>query len=624
VGEGRLECPRCADAEPWEILHASLSAMERGMHDAASDAELISWLYMPETRGPRRDDVADWVYEIPAHTPGGVTLAFNFETGVRRTQCGKELVGGDYWLSTPGPSPRFERIAGAARVGGTPVCAKIQASCSHEVATVPHVPVPTLLYRKLAGMRRLGVSSTMLCWYFGNYPGLMNRGAGELSFEPFPEDEDAFLRRLAAIHWGEEHAAAVVEAWKAFGEGYENFPLTVLFQYYGPMHDGPVWPLLLKPEDAPLNPTWLLASESTREPWPPGGDRIGECILDALSLDDAVELTRRMSAAWDRGVAILQSLAPQVAEDRERTLDIGVARALGIQFRTGHNILRFYAKREAMFRMQGEGRLAVLEELAAIVREELELNEELLTLCARDSRLGFHSEAEGYKYHPEMIRWRMRQLRHVLDGHVPELERIIRGGAPLFPEYTGARPTGAVARSAPCDDSLWRSADLAAPPSFRWEDCRDGADVIGVSWAAGHDAQALYVAASGPAEAARSADAPPIGRVLVKIEPRRLWPCKHFEFVPGAPARAELADRVAPQSVEGRVIEVDGRWRAALRIPFARIGMSAESPHPVRVNVLVTPGGKGTVSWRPDNPLAGRLRLGTDNPADLGWLVFAR
>jgi len=52
------------------------------------------------------------------------------------------------------------------------------------LATVPFVPVPSLLYRKFAGMRRLGVTHTMLCWYFGNYPGLMNQAAGLLSCEP--------------------------------------------------------------------------------------------------------------------------------------------------------------------------------------------------------------------------------------------------------------------------------------------------------------------------------------------------------------------------------------------------------------------------------------------------------
>ncbi len=624
VGGGRIACPRCSRKAPWEILYASLSAMERGMHDAAPGAELISWLYMPQARGAFREGLADWVYEIPAHTPKGVILQFNFESGVRRTEFGKELVGGDYWISAPGPSPRFERIARIARENRTPTSAKIQTGNSHEVATVPYVPVPSLLYRKFAGMRRLGVSHSMLCWYFGNYPGLMNQAAGELSFEPFPEDENAFLSQLASLYWGKDHSAAVVEAWKDFAAGYQNYPLTNLFQYYGPMHDGPVWPLLLKPEDAPLAPTWLLASTTTRAPWPPSGDRIGECIKEVLTLDETVELARRMTTAWDRGVEILRGLEPSFEGQPDRLLDIGVARALGIQFRSGYNILRFYSLREKMLRAEGMRRLEMLKQLGDIVREELRGDEDLLALCERDSRLGFHSEAEGYKYYPERIRWRMQQLRMVLDRDIPEVERLIRDGKDLFPEYTGKQPNGAVAYAVPSDGSVWSSPELTPPSSLRWEACTYAPESSAVRWGASYDAKTLYVIVSGKESAGGSHAAPPLSSILVKVEPRRLWPCKHFVFMPGAENRAELPDQVAPQSAEGRIAIAPGEWRAVVRIPLANIGLSAEQWHPVRVDVRVQRMAAGASAWRPQNPLTPRLALGADNPADLGWLLFAK
>jgi glycerophosphoryl diester phosphodiesterase len=616
VGDGRIDCPRCSRLAPWEILHSSLSAMERGMRDAAPGAELISWLYMPQARGGRRDDLADWVYELPAHTPKNVVLQFNFESGVRRTEFGKTLVGGDYWISTPGPSQRFERIARTAREHGTPVSAKIQTANSHEVATAPYLPVPSLLYRKFAAMRSLGVTHSMLCWYFGNYPGLMNKAAGQLAGEPFPTDENAFLARLASIYWGEEAAPAVVRAWKLFAAGYENFPLTTLFQYYGPMHDGPVWPLLLKPRDAPLTPTWLLASNSTRAPYPPSGDRIGESFMETLTLDETVELARRMSSSWDQGLAVLDKLEPQFRHEPERTLDIGVARALGIQFRSGYNILRFYRLREQMLRADGKVRLDMLRQLSAIVREELAGNERLLALCRRDSRLGFHSEAEGYKYFPEKIQWRMGQLREVLARDVPEVERTIREDKPLFPEYTGRQPTGAVARSVPAGGALWSSPELEPPPGLRWESLGPTTGTQAVRWAAAHDAEALYIVIAGAAGTVSS--------VQVKVEPRRLWPARQFVYTPGAEPRMPLPDTVAPQTVEGRIVKETGGWRAAVRIPFRSIGHDAGPGDPLRVDVRLLRSGAGTVAWRPQTPLPSRLALGSDNPADLGWLLFDR
>ena len=453
--EGHIDCPRCSNKAPWEILYESLSAMERGMHDAAPKAELINWLYIDA-------NLADWIYEIPAHTPKGVIAQFNFETGVTKTVFGKILVGGDYWLSTPGPSKDFERRANIAKENGTLVSAKIQTGNSHEVATIPYVPVPSMIYRKFSAMHRLGVSHTMLGWYFGNYPGLMIRSAGELSFEPFPKDEDTFLYQLASIYWKEDDVSRVVEAWKNFAEGYGNYPLQNMMGYYGPMHDGPVWPLLLKPLDAPLSPTWQLASSHRDDYiWPPSGDRIGECLWsggnqigesmeNVLTLKETVELCRRMSTMWDKGVAILNELEPKYINEPERILDIGVAKALGIQFRSGYNILRFYLLREEMLRMEGKERLDILKQLTDIIHEELDLDKQLIGLCEKDSRLGFHSEAEGYKYFPEKIRWRMHELEYVLANDMPEIKKLIGKTKLLFPEYTGKEPVGLVAYATSC------------------------------------------------------------------------------------------------------------------------------------------------------------------------------
>jgi len=59
--------------------------------------------------------------------------------------------------------------------------AKLQVGCSHESATIPFMPVPSILYRKYKEMPALNITSVMQCWYFGNYPGVMNRAAGRLA-----------------------------------------------------------------------------------------------------------------------------------------------------------------------------------------------------------------------------------------------------------------------------------------------------------------------------------------------------------------------------------------------------------------------------------------------------------
>jgi hypothetical protein len=612
---GHIDCPRCSKLQPWEILHESLTAMAKGMHDAAPRAELISWLYIGA-------NLADWVYELPAHTPKGVVAQFNFETGVTKTVFGKKMTGGDYWLSTPGPSKDFERRADIAKANGTEVSAKIQTATSHEVSTVPFVSVPSMIYRKFAAMRRLGVSYTMLGWYFGNYPSLMIKAAGELSFNPFPKDEDSFLQQLASISWKKEDVPKMVKAWKMFAEGYGNYPLTNLMGYYGPMQDGVVWPLLLKPVDAPLSPTWQIGSPITLKPWAPSGDRIGESLgggrasvngsmENVLTLKETVELCRRMSTTWDSGVAILSKLKPKYSNEPERVADIGVSEALGIQFRSGYNILRFYMLREQMLQMEGKERLGVLQQMVGIINEELENDRQLIELCEKDSRLGFHSEAEGYKYFPAKIRWRMQQLKEVLANDVPEFKKMIQEGNLLYPEFTGKKPSGAVAYSE--GSATGKVGFNFQAAGLQWQECTYGAGKSTIRWASTYDADSLYIIVSDSSTLDPSVSGREISAVMVRIEPRRLWPSGQFEF----------NSESEKHSNDMRIIQQSGKEYIVVSIPFRSFWWHEEKPHPIRMNVQVQRG-ESQNSWRPDNPIPQRLVYGTTNPADLGWLVFKK
>ena len=226
-------CPRCSKVEPWRLHWETASAIMRGIRAAGSDAEYVSWFYQPYVRPER----AAWVADVARHLPEGVTFAYNFESGAIKDQLGRFRNGGDYWLSFVGPAQGFRQVADASRQAGTSLGAKIQVCNSHEVATVPFVPVPGLLYRKYKSMKEAGVSTVLQCWYFGNYPGLMNEAAGLLSRETFADDERSFLRRLAAPHWGPD-AALVADAWQKYSDAYANYPLSNDMQYYGPFESG--------------------------------------------------------------------------------------------------------------------------------------------------------------------------------------------------------------------------------------------------------------------------------------------------------------------------------------------------------------------------------------------------
>ena len=412
-GDRRPDCPRCSKVPNWQTLAASQAAMVRGIKEGDPAAEYICWLYMPAWK-----PLAPWVYELSAHLPKDVTLQVNFESGAVKYQLDRPRVGGDYWLSFVGPSDRFARIAQQAVAHGTPMSAKLQVGCSHESATIPFMPVPSLLYRKYREMPALGVSSVMQCWYFGNYPGVMNRAAGRLAFEDFSGTEEGFLRSLAAAQWGGA-TDRVVEAWQHFAEAFQNFPLSTRFQWWGPMHAAPVWPLHLKPALRPLQPTWLVGG--------PSGDAVGE-MLDNHTLPEVVLLAGKMAEEWAKGVALLKPLAGEFRGNQERLLDIGLAEAIGIQFASAQNMLEFYLMRSRLFDLPPAGALQQLEAMEAIVRREIENSERLAVLCAADSRLGFHCEAERHQYCPTRLRWRVAVLRDLLATEFPEYREAFAAG----------------------------------------------------------------------------------------------------------------------------------------------------------------------------------------------------
>ena len=100
---------------------------------------------------------------------------------------------------------------------------------------------------------------------------------------------------------------------------------------------------------------------------------------------------------------------------------------MGVLFESGCNILRFYLLRERLGLGKGEPE-ALLEEMRALVVGEMENSEKMIRLCERDPRLGYHSEAEGFKFFPAKLENRVCQLKELLDTEFPQVEERIRGG----------------------------------------------------------------------------------------------------------------------------------------------------------------------------------------------------
>lgn len=588
-----LDCPRCQ--ETYKTLGATLAATEKmiadAMHEVAPDAEFISWTYAQRTWN------FDHVEEACRLRDPGVIHMQNFEDFGHPVQLGKERLALDYWLSYVGPGQLMEKSLAVNRSRGIRTYAKIQACSSHEISTVPYVPAPGILYDKYKYMYENGISGVVQCWYFGNYPCLMNKAACELAFLPFFTDKRAFLEFLAGIYWGRD-AATVASAWELFEEGYRNFPVSVSFEWFGPMQDSPACPLHLLPVDLPMPGTWLIQDMS-------GGDRIGECLLDGHTMEEACELTGRMCRIFGEGEKILSTLPDEGKIARSEQLSVGAA--VSLVFESGNNILNFYRLR----RLLGIGSQNAEETLAAmekIVHREIEISRALIPLCEADGRLGYHSEAHGYKFFPEKLNWRIGELEKLLKTEFPEVrKRIAEGRTPLgfyFGEEEGARSIRLLAK---------RTED-AEDICFIGEDGMPSRNTI-LRAAEQNGEITIEIRVAGPVS----------DWLIIKPEFRMFHPSAPIVLSPG---KVEISQNIHysffGKSVEERRLALHPAFREengtyVYSIRFLRRDMGMEPHEPFRLAILRSNGCKDVLSR--EDRMYSRLIFGRFSPDSYAFFL---
>ena len=139
-------------------------------------------------------------------------------------------------------------------------------------------------------------------------------------------------------------------------------------------------------------------------------------------------------------------------------------KAFRILCRSGRDVLEFYRERRNAVlasRVRRDSREAVrsLGRMRAIAEEEMRLSAEMDALCARDSRLGFHPEAETYKFHPALLKWRIADLGRVV-SRIDAISKAVGGGAP-YPESAFERTAPVFTASRDADGRVVVEGDTA-------------------------------------------------------------------------------------------------------------------------------------------------------------------
>ena len=589
----RCLCKTCASMPRGEVLAENVKNLFAGMHEVKPDAECISWTYGHRTWADQ--DILDYI----KNAPDDAMLMQNFDDRGYENQLGRERQAMDYWLSYVGPSELFDITAKATKKYKKHLWAKMQICCSHEIATLPYVPSPGNVYGKMRGANRLGVEGVMECWYFGNYPCFMSKAAGDLAFCHDFTDEDAYLYRLASITYGRGIAEPIVRAWRLFEKGYRLYPLNIMFSYYSPAHDAVVWELSLKPKNFSASRSWLLLDK-------PDGDRVCDSILVGHTHDEVLSLLSSMKNYYTRAMAELATVAAYAGE--ELTDLLSVSAAFLVLCKSTYNILQFYKLRDQLGTGEGEPR-ATLAKMRTLVRNEINESTKMIALCENDSRLGYHSEAEGFKFFPEKLRHRIGTLRALLETEFPEVEARIDAGLPPLEYYLGVEEDckhSYTIKDAPIENAAWESLSNERV-AFRI--ATDEKDLIIDLRSAASDTLILQP------EFRLFTAFPAIGVQMMPAGKHQVVPglwTEHWPFHKPEVRRTELKK----WRIETLPADEDGTLRARVRIAKKHTGMRGTAPFKLE---LYTYGG---AVWESEPNPVRTLGKYTLSPGCYGWVKF--
>jgi hypothetical protein len=400
-----LACERCRDREPADVVAELISIWTSAAAGVEPSPRVLAWNWSWNMwyEDPQR--------EVIDRLPKGVEIMADWERGGTRRVNGRETKIDEYSLGYAGPSERFISTCKEARRHGMPVHAKLQIGTTHEITTVPNLPLIGNLHAKLCGLVDLGIDGAMLCWNCGCALTLNSQAVGLFGRDAEGYlDRDRFFYDLVHDYFGEIDAGPVVEAWLGFASAFDHYPFSIRFVYKSPINYAPAYPLTTRFCDRPMGPSWLCHE------W---GDRLEDC-LDKISLDELIDETGCMSRLFaEANVGYQEALTPAGGEaGRHRFEERSCASMIGCHLRSVLNIMKFHRwKRNQMQAMGLSAPCDVpLDDAGAEILSDEHRNAlDALHLVREDPRLGYHQEAQAYMYDADRIRRKLDMIEQMLE-----------------------------------------------------------------------------------------------------------------------------------------------------------------------------------------------------------------
>ena len=364
---GGAGCPRCGKRPPGDVVGELNPLFAEGIRRAGTKQQLIAWDWVWDDK---------WAPDVIRKLPPEAALQSVSEWSLPIERGGVKSEVGEYSISSIGPGPRAQRHWKLARERGLKSIAKIQASTTWELSSVPYIPAVENVARHMENLRGTNIDGLMLSWTLGGYPSpnleviaeTLASGSG-----------DEAMRRVAARRFGPALAPAVVAAWRGYSAAFREFPYHGSVLYESPQQVGPSNPLWAEPTGyrATMVGFPYDALEQWRAIYPP---------------DIFIQQFDKMADGFERALADLNAAAASAdatpAQRRAVDRECGVAEACAIHFRTSANQARFViARREVTAAKKKADMTAQLATLERVLKDEIALARRLHRIQSYDSRI---------------------------------------------------------------------------------------------------------------------------------------------------------------------------------------------------------------------------------------------
>jgi len=378
-----FECKRCEKREPYDVVAEIITLINKGIKDAKKDAKVIVWNWSWYIIEP------DPQKKLISRLPQDIILQGDFERGGYKKLLGKQLVVDEYSLSYTGPSPRFKKLFYLARKRGMATTAKLQIGTTHELVTVPYIPVPYRIAEKLYRMRKMGVDGYLGCWIFGGDISPMSKVAGKLSTNVSLTPSKA-VKEVAIEEFGKEPAGYIVKAWRYFSDAWSSYPFSIPFLYSSPVNYATAYPFDLSAKEIEAIPSWLPLPRDKDGHLAVAGDNLKHWIKPFSDIF-VQKAFKKLLAEWEKGIETLKE-GKQYLKDPLYKKELDLAVHIALIIKSTINIIEFYR----LLKRYRKGDSKAKRRLKELLKEEIDIAQKDLEIIRSNKDLGYHPEAHEY------------------------------------------------------------------------------------------------------------------------------------------------------------------------------------------------------------------------------------